>query len=127
MVVEEGESSWINPILEVKQCFSPPLRKCSRYSLVERWFLILQSIQFCSFLGHLLLYKILTEDKASDLKINWAVMESYIPSLCLSVTSRPISRLAAYFRNRDIVVAVSDRDGKCSVISLLNINFTSEE
>lgn len=77
--------------------------------------------------GHLLLYKILTDDKASDLKINWAVMESYVPSLCLSVTSRPVSRLAAYFRNSDIVVAVSDREGNCFVLSLPNIHFASEE
>ncbi|XP_045615756.2 uncharacterized protein [Procambarus clarkii] len=76
--------------------------------------------------GHLLIYNILTNDQASNVKVNWAVMESYIPSLYLSVTSCPISRLTSYFRNAHIIVAIADRDENCKIISLPNIQMPSE-
>lgn len=76
--------------------------------------------------GHLLIYKILTSDRAQNLKVNWAVMESYIPSLFLSVTSRPVSRLTSYFTNTEIIVAITDRDRNCKLVSIPNIRVTSE-
>lgn len=51
-------------------------------------------------------------------RINWGVMECCLPSLCLALAHRPVSRLTSHFALSSVIVGVADRDGNCQVVTI---------
>ncbi|KAK4298005.1 hypothetical protein Pmani_029611 [Petrolisthes manimaculis] len=51
-------------------------------------------------------------------RINWGVMECCLPSLCLALAHRPVSRLTSHFALSSVIVAVADRDGNCQIVTI---------
>lgn len=72
--------------------------------------------------GQLLVYRVFAEDKTKCPKINIPLLESSLPYLCMAVAARPISRIAAFFSDSQITVAIGDRIGKGYIVSIPNIN-----
>ncbi|KAG0713108.1 hypothetical protein GWK47_016966 [Chionoecetes opilio] len=68
--------------------------------------------------GYLLVYKVMEEGWGREAGLKWDVLEACMPSLCLSLTRRPLSRLAVCFLDAVIMVTVGDRDGICHVVSV---------
>ncbi|XP_045112196.1 uncharacterized protein LOC123505146 [Portunus trituberculatus] len=68
--------------------------------------------------GYLLVYKIMEDTWKSEAGLKWEVLEACMPSLCLSLTRRPLARIAVCFIDAVIMVTVGDRDGNCHMVSL---------
>lgn len=78
------------------------------------------------FSGYLLVYKIIEDTWKSEAGLKWEVLEACMPSLCLSLTRRPLARIAVCFIDAVIMVTVGDRDGNCHMVSLpTSVPYTS--
>lgn len=68
--------------------------------------------------GYLLVYKILEGWWGREAGLKWEVLETCMPSLCLSLSRRPLARIAACFVDAIVMVTVGDRDGNCHIVSI---------
>lgn len=64
------------------------------------------------------MYRILEGRWGREAGLKWEVLETSMPSLCLSLSRRPLARIAACFVDAIVMVTVGDRDGNCHIVSI---------